>query len=66
MKGKLINFLQGYIFCGPENEDCVKSQTLKDNRCLVPCSGLYADISDDTLIKHLKQTVVEGISSSVV
>ena len=24
-------------------------QTLKDKSCLVPCSGLYADIADDSL-----------------
>ena len=29
---------------------------MKDDTCLVPCSGLYADISDDVL----KQTVIEG------
>ena len=35
----------------------MKSQSLKDNICLVPCSGLYADITEDSL----KQTMMEGI-----
>ena len=34
-------------FCGPESEDCVANQTLKDKSCLVPCAGLYADIVED-------------------
>ena len=33
-------------FCSPEKEDCVKNQALKYKDCLVPCSGLYADIED--------------------
>ena len=37
------------VMCGPEKECCVGNQTLRDNSCLVPCTGLYADISDDSL-----------------
>ena len=40
--------------CGPEKETCVASQTLKDEECLDPCEGLYADITDDSL----KQNVI--------
>ena len=42
--------------CGPEKESCVANQTLKDKRCLVPCTGLYADIADDSF----EQNVVKG------
>ena len=38
-----------FAICGPEKESCVGNQTLRDNNCLVPCTGLYADISDDSL-----------------
>ena len=41
-------------FCGPEKEDCAANQTLRDQTCLVPCSGLYADIQDNSL-KHTMQ-----------
>ena len=43
-------------FCGPEKESCVGNQTLKDKRCLIPCTGLYADIEDDSL----KQNIMKG------
>ena len=32
---------------------CVKNQTLTNQKCLVPCEGLYADIADDTLSQKL-------------
>ena len=54
---------QEIAFCGPEKETCVANQTLKDKTCLVPCDGLYADISDDSLkqnIESLKQNMVTG------
>ena len=35
-------------YCGPEQESCVGNQTLKDESCLVACTGLYADIADDS------------------
>ena len=41
--------LQDFIICGPEKETCVANQTLKDEKCFVPCEGLYADIADDSL-----------------
>ena len=44
--------LQVSTFCGPEKESCVGNQTLRDKSCLVPCTGLYADITDD----NFKQT----------
>ena len=53
-------------YCGPGKEDCVLNQTLKDGSCLVPCSGLHADIADVTYFRQniaaLEQNVMEGIS----
>ena len=50
-------------------EDCVSNQTLKDESCLVPCSGLHADIADDSRIQQsrqhmetLEKHVLEGIA----
>ena len=40
--------LQDFTYCGPEKERCVANQTFKDKSCLVPCTGLYADIADDS------------------
>ena len=34
--------------CGPRDKDCVDSLTINTGRCLVPCSGLYADVKDST------------------
>merc|ERR1712192_23824 len=45
---------QALTFCGPEKDSCVGNQTLKDKSCLVPCTGLYADIEDNSL-KHTMQ-----------
>ena len=53
---ELVPILQVVPFCGPEKENCVANQTLKDKSCLVSCDGLYADIEDDSL----KQNVVKG------
>ena len=53
---KLI--LQVFTYCGPEKESCVGNQTLADKGCLVPCTGLYADIADDSL-KQTKQAAFE-------
>ena len=50
-------------YCGPEKESCVTNQTLKDKSCLVPCTGLYADIADDTLKQNMQafdQNVLKG------
>ena len=46
-------------FCGPEKETCVANQTLWDDKCLVPCEGLYADIEDDSL----KEDTMKGVDS---
>ena len=58
-------FEQVTPYCGPGQEDCVSNQTLKDESCLVPCSGLYADIADDSRnqqnLANLEQNVLEGV-----
>ena len=58
-------FKQATPYCGPGKEDCVSNQTLKDESCLVPCSGLYADIADDSRnqqnLADLEQNVLEGV-----
>ena len=50
-------FSQEFTFCGPEKETCVGNQTLEHKSCLVPCTGLYADI-EDNFMKHTMQTNV--------
>ena len=52
--------LQALGFCGPDMEDCVQSQTVRDKSCLASCTGLYADISDDFFSKNLQQTLIKG------
>ena len=58
-KFELIPSLQESAFCGPERESCVENQTLRDKSCLVPCTGLYADIADDSL-EQTTQVLIEG------
>ena len=48
-------------YCGPEKEDCVGNQTLKDESCLVPCTGLYADIADHIQTQRNQQNMMKGI-----
>ena len=50
-------FSKDITFCGNDKENCVANQTLKDESCLVPCEGLYADIADDSL----RQNTVKGL-----
>ena len=38
----------------------MRSQTVKDENCLVSCTGLYADVSDDSFSKDLQQTLIKG------
>ena len=46
-----------FTLCGPEKEGCVGNQTVKEKSCLVPCTGLYADIWDNSLNFKLKQNM---------
>ena len=59
----MVLIFQKVISCGPEKESCVANQTLKDKSCLVPCSGLYADIADDSLkqtTQAFEQNMIKG------
>ena len=49
-------------FCGPDASGCVANQTLKDIGCLVPCTGLYADVPADYRqdTEALEQNVIKG------
>ena len=44
-----------YGACGPEKERCVAEQPLRDESCLVPCSGLYAEISEESFMQQLRK-----------
>ena len=48
--------MQVFTPCGPAKESCVANQNLKDESCLIPCSGLYADVVDDSL----KENMIKG------
>ena len=56
----MIPNLQEFNFCGPEKESCVANQTLKDKSCLVPCTGLYADIEDNFLKHTMQENMMTG------
>ena len=45
-----LNNCQEFALCGPEKGTCVKKQSSEENECLVACDGLYADISDVSLM----------------
>ena len=65
----MVFTLQVSNFCGPEKESCVANQTLKDKSCLVPCTGLHADIADDSLkqtTQALEQNMIKGIVPMLV
>ena len=50
---------QDFTFCDLAKEICVANQTLKGDKCLVPCEGVYASIVDNSL----KQNVIEGVQT---
>ena len=41
--------------CGPDKERCVAEQPLRDNACLVACSGFYADITEESFLQQLRK-----------
>ena len=41
--------------CSPKEESCVKTQPLSDKSCLVPCTGLYADVSEELFLQQLRR-----------
>ena len=50
--------MQELTICSPEKATCVAKVNMKDEMCLVPCDGLYADMVyvDDSL----KQKMTKG------
>ena len=51
----------------------MKNQSLTDTSCLVPCTGLYADVADDSLhqedkqsVQALRQSMIEGIAGFII
>ena len=52
---RMVPILQEVTSCGPEKEDCIRNQTLRDKSCLVPCTGLYADFKDDSLTQAMRK-----------
>ena len=61
----IVPILQVVTSCGPEKENCIDNQILKDKSCLVPCTGLYADIELETTTNYKLQTLAEEIYSGV-
>ena len=49
------SFQHAPVICGPKSESCVARQVLKDDSCLVPCAGLYADVSDNSLERKMSE-----------
>ena len=41
--------------CSPEKESCIVDQAFPDENCLVPCTGLYADVSEEHFLQQLRQ-----------
>ena len=52
--------LDDFTYCGPDKEDCVNNQTLKDKNCLVPCTGLHADISEKESLRKNSEEMTKG------
>ena len=55
--------MQDHPYCGPEHESCAAEQKktlLRDPTCLVPCTGLYADIWDSDSLKETTEPLVSG------
>ena len=41
--------------CGPDKDSCIAEQPLHDRGCLVPCSGIYADITEELFLQNLRR-----------
>ena len=50
----------GVKVCGPRDEDCVATVTVNTGHCLVPCSGLYADVKDSNQLVSSCRTSNSG------
>ena len=50
--------MQELAYCGPDEENCIANQTMRDKSCLVPCDGIYAYIT-----AHEKDEDVKSVTS---
>ena len=41
--------------CGLEKDTCVAEQAKKDKSCLVPCTGIYADVTEELFLQQLRR-----------
>ena len=41
--------------CGPDKDSCIAEQSLHDRSCLVPCTGIYADITEELFLQKLRR-----------
>ena len=41
--------------CTPEKGTCVAQQNAKDKGCLVPCTGIFADVTEELFLQQLRQ-----------
>ena len=41
--------------CSPEKESCVAAQAFSDESCLVPCTGLHADVTEEHFLQQLRR-----------
>ena len=60
---------QEFSLCSPEKQNCVANLTLTEEECLVPCDGLYADITDDSLNQNvisLEQNTMKGLDINCI
>ena len=61
--------MQELAYCSPKNAMCVANQTLKSQKCQVPCEGVYADMPDDLLGQKLDRVyavVQEKVGGSIL
>ena len=41
--------------CGLDKDACIKEQSSKDDCCLVPCTGIYVDITEELFLQELRR-----------
>ena len=61
--------MQDHPYCGPEHESCAAEQKktlLRDPTCLVPCTGLYADIWDSDSLEETSRTVYKETTQQLM
>ena len=41
--------------CSLDKDECIKEQSSKDDGCLVPCTGIYVDITEELFLQELRR-----------